>query len=333
MKHMTEGIPVEDALLQLEQVKDGKMPPADTPTLANPLYSRAYDKFLHHGTMTNTLREGSDSEGGYLVPDSFERRVVQALTEKNVMRRLGTVIQTEHTLRIPVAKGIGSADWIPEEGVIPVTEGEFDEVKLEAHKVATSIRVSDELLEDSGFDLEEFIISEFAQRIGDAEEEAFIHGDGIAKPLGLIHQIDRVVITENAGAISTDDVLELKHAIPPKYRKDAVFLMHDSTLRELFKLRTGDGQYIWYENLKKNIPLSIFSHRVITSPAMPTIENGKAPILFGNFKHFCIGDRKHRRIKRLNEVHAQQGQVAFIMSQRVDAKLLDKNAIAALKVK
>ena len=141
------------------------------------------------------------------------------------------------------------------------------------------------------------------------------------------------MISENAGKISTDDLLELKHAIPSKYRKDAVFLMHDSTLRELFKLRTGEGQYIWYENLKKNIPLCIFSHRVITSPSMPAIDSGKPPILFGDFKHFVIGDRKHRRIKRLTEVHAQQGQVAYIMSQRVDAKLLDRNAIAALKVK
>ena len=141
------------------------------------------------------------------------------------------------------------------------------------------------------------------------------------------------MITENVGKISTDDVLELKHAIPPRYRKDAVFLMHDSTLRELFKLRTGEGQYIWYENLKKNIPLCIFSHRVIISPSMPTIDSGKPPILFGDFKHFVIGDRKHRRIKRLTEVHAQHGQVAYLMSQRVDAKLLDRNAIAALKVK
>ena len=199
--------------------------------------------------------------------------------------------------------------------------------------MATSIRVSDELLEDSAFDLEEFIIDQFAQRIGDAEEDAFIHGDGVAKPLGIIHQLDREVISEKAGKISTDDLLELKHSIPSKYRKDAVFLMHDSTLRELFKLRTGEGQYIWYENLKKNIPLCIFSHRVITCPSMPTIESGKPPILFGDFKHFVIGDRKHRRIKRLTEVHAQQGQVAYIMSQRVDAKLLDRNAIAALKVK
>ena len=330
---MSKRMTVKDAQLRLDQLKNGKIPSKEVPTLANPIYAKAYEGFLKHGSACNTLREGSDGEGGYLVPDEFERRVVQALTEKNVLRKLGTVIQTERTMTFPVAKGIGPADWIPEEGVIPVTTGEFDEVKLDAHKVATSIRVSDELLEDSAFDLEGFIIDQFAERIGDAEEEAFLHGDGIAKPLGLIYQMDREVTTEKAGTISTDDLLDLKHAVPPKYRKDAVFLMHDSTLRELRKLQTGNGQYVWYENLKKNLPLAIFGHRVFTSPSMPSIDSGKLPILFGNFKHFVIGDRKHRRIKRLTEVHAQQGQVAYIMSQRVDAKLLDRNAIAALKVK
>ena len=330
---MSKRMTVKDAQLRLDQLKNGKIPSKEVPTLANPMYAKAYEGFLKYGSACNTLREGSDGEGGYLVPDEFERRVVQALTEKNVLRKLGTVIQTERTMTFPVAKGIGPADWIPEEGVIPVTTGEFDEVKLDAHKVATSIRVSDELLEDSAFDLEGFIIDQFAKRIGDAEEEAFLHGDGIAKPLGLIYQMNREVTTEKAGTISADDLLDLKHAVPPKYRKDAVFLMHDSTLRELRKLRTGNGQYVWYENLKKNLPLAIFGHRVFTSPSMPSIDSGKLPILFGNFKHFIIGDRKHRRIKRLTEVHAQQGQVAYIMSQRVDAKLLDRNAIAALKVK
>ena len=330
---MDKKMTVKDAELRLEQMKNGKIPPKEVPTLANPMYAKAYDGFMKHGTTCNTLREGADGEGGYLVPDEFERRIVQAMAEKNVLRKLGTVMQTERTMTFPIGKGIGFAEWVPEEGEFPIVAAEFDEVKLGAHKVATSIRVSDELLEDSVFDLEEFIIKEFAKRIGEAEEEAFIHGDGIAKPLGIIHQLEREVITEKAGKISTDDLLDLKHAIPSKYRKDAVFLMHDSTLRELFKLRTGEGQYIWYENPKKNIPLAIFSHRVITCPSMPTIESGKPPILFGDFKHFVIGDRKHRRIKRLTEVHAQQGQVAYIMSRRVDAKLLDRNAIAALKVK
>ena len=330
---MDKKMTVKDAELRLEQLKNGKIPPKEVPTLANPMYAKAYDGFMKHGTTCNTLREGSDGEGGYLVPDEFEHRIVQAMAEKNVMRKLGTVMQTERTMTFPIGKGIGFAEWVPEEGEFPIVAAEFDEVKLGAHKVATSIRVSDELLEDSVFNLEEFIIKEFAKRIGEAEEAAFIHGDGIAKPLGIIHQLEREVITEKAGKISTDDLLDLKHAIPTRYRKDAVFLMHDSTLRELFKLRTGEGQYIWYENPKKNIPLAIFSHRVITCPSMPTIDSGQMPILFGDFKHFVIGDRKHRRIKRLNEVHAQQGQVAYIMSQRVDAKLLDRNAVVALKVK
>ena len=159
---MSKTMTVKDAELRLDQLKNGKIPPKEVPTLANPMYAKAYDGFLKLGATCNTLREGSDGEGGYLVLDEFENRVVQAVAEKNVMRKLGTVMQTERTMTFPIAKGIGYADWTPEAGVIPVTTGEFDEVKIEAHKVATSIRVSDELLEDSVFDLEEFIIKEFA---------------------------------------------------------------------------------------------------------------------------------------------------------------------------
>ena len=333
MKHITNNLTWADAMLELEQLRDGSMPPVNTPTLANPVYARAYDRFLHEGNVTNTLREGADNEGGYLAPDTFERQIVQAMTEQNVMRRLGTIVQTERTMKFPVAKGFGPADWVPEEGIIPVTEGEFDEVRLEAHKVATTIRVSDELLEDCGFNLEDFLASQFASRIASAEEHAFLYGDGKAKPLGLIYQLDREVTTEKAGQITVDDLFNLIHAIPRPYRKGAVLLMNDTTFRQLCKLQDEDGQLIWYENLKKGFPLAILSYRVVTSPAMPDMESGKAPILFGNFRHFVIGDRQHRRIKRLNEVYAQQGQVAYIMSQRVDAKLLDRNAIAALCMK
>lgn len=333
MKHITKERTCADAMLELEQLRDGSMPPVNTPALSNPMYDRAYNRFLLEGNVTNTLREGADNEGGYLVPDTFERQIVQAMTEQNVMRRLGTVVQTERTMKFPVAKGFGPADWVPEEGVIPVTEGEFDEVRLEAHKVATTIRVSDELLEDCGFNLEDFLASQFASRIASAEEHAFLYGDGKAKPLGLLHQLDRDVTTEKPGQITVDDLIELIHSIPRPYRKGAVLLMNDTTLRELCKLVDGEGNPIWYENLKKGSPLAILSYRVVTSPAMPGMESGKTPILFGNFRHFLIGDRQHRRIKRLKEVYAQQGQVAYIMSQRVDAKLLDRNAIAALRMK
>ena len=327
MKHMNEEITWEDALLQLEQVKDGRLPPKDTPTLANPLYARAYDKFLHHGTMTNTLREGSDNEGGYLVPDEFERRIVQAMKEKNVMRRLGTVLPTERTLKIPVAKGFGPADWVPEEGVIPVTEGEFDEIKIEAHKVATSIRVSDELLEDCGFDLEDFIISQFADRIARAEEQAFLYGDGKAKPLGLIHQLEREVITGEAGKISTDDLLELIHAIPPKYRDGAVLLMHDSTLRELYKLQTGNGNYIW-----NHANDTILGHKVCISEHMPSAESGSKPIAFGDFSYYWIVCRRPVSVRTLVEQFVMMDCIGYLAYEFLDGKLVRPEAIKVLQM-
>lgn len=290
---------------------------------------RAYDLYLRSGHERYELNDVSLDSMGYLLPRRLEAKLVNAMNTLSVLRPLCTEVTTAGDRALPIVNDHGKAAWVPEGHTIPMVKDAFDRVNLDSHKLAAIIRVTSELLKDSAID----IIKEFAQRIGEAEEAAFIHGDGLSKPLGIIHQLEREVITEKAGKISTDDLLDLKHAIPSKYRKDAVFLMHDSTLRELFKLRTGEGQYIWYENPKKKIPLCIFGHRVITCPSMPTIESGKPPILFGDFKHFVIGDRKHRRIKRLTEVHAQQGQVAYIMSQRVDAELLDRNAIVALKVK
>ena len=93
---------VKDAELRLDQLKNGKIPPKEVPTLANPMYAKAYDGFLRFGTLCNTLREGTDQAGGYLVPDEFEKKIVDALAEKNILRKLSTVKQTRRDLKIPM---------------------------------------------------------------------------------------------------------------------------------------------------------------------------------------------------------------------------------------
>lgn len=168
--------------------------------LASALYARAYDGYLHHGTICNTLREGSDSEGGYLVPDEFERRIIKALKDRNVLRSLATVIPTKRLLKIPVAVGEGQAYWVTEEGLIPSSDCCFDQLQLDAHKLGCMIRVSDELLEDSTFDIAGYIADSFAERLLAAEEEAFLDGDGKGKPLGLIGRI-RIMKTLNSAGI------------------------------------------------------------------------------------------------------------------------------------
>ena len=220
-----------DAMIRLDLLKDRNMP-LDTPgKTASPVYKRAYADYLSAGTVCNALKEGSDAAGGYLVPDEFEHKLIQALEEQNVLRRISTVVNTTHDLKIPVALGIDNATWVPEGAMIPVTEGQFGSVAIGAYKLATAVLCSDELLEDAGFDVEAYIAEAFSHRLGTAEEEAMISGDGKAKPLGLLKQVETGTFTEDAGSINADYLLDLILSVPAGYRKKGVFLMrHDQEL-------------------------------------------------------------------------------------------------------
>jgi len=330
---MSKKMNAQDAMLRLEQLKEGHLPPKETPKLASPLYVKAYSNFMKYGTPCNTLREGTDGEGGFLVPDEFEKKIISALTQKNVIRSLARVITTERTMKLAKAVGGGHAYWVPEEGPYPETSTVFDQIVLGAHKLGDMIRVSDELLEDSAFDIEDFIAKEFARRFAQAEEDAFLLGDGKGKPLGIVHQIEKTITTQNAGEISADDLVDLQHSIPQKHRKNAVYVMSDATLRELYKIKSAYGRNIWAGDLTTGLPLRLFGYPVIISESMSIAESDQPAILFGDFSWYVIGDRKHRSVKRLNEVYASHGQVGYMVTHRVDAVLMDKQAIAGLKVK
>ena len=205
----------------------------------------------------NALQIGTDSEGGYLVPDEYERTLVQGLEEENVLRSLCTVIQTSSGDRkIPIVASHGTASWVDEEGAIPESDDVFGQISIGAHKVATMIKVSDELLQDSVFDIENYISAEFARRIGAAEEEAFITGDGSGKPTGLLHATlgAGTGVTTAGNAVTADEVIDLVHSIKSVYRKKAVFLMNDSTIKAIRKLKSIEGQYLWQPGLKEGQP-------------------------------------------------------------------------------
>ena len=137
--------------------------------------------------IVDALQIGTDSEGGYLVPDEFEATLVEKLEEENIFRTLANVIQTSSGDRkIPVASTKGTASWIDEEGAFTESDDSFGQVSIGAYKLGTMIKVSEELLNDSVFDLESYIAKEFARRIGAKEEEAFFTGDGSGKPLGVL---------------------------------------------------------------------------------------------------------------------------------------------------
>jgi HK97 family phage major capsid protein len=288
-------------------------------------------------SVQNALQVGTDSEGGYLVPDEYEKQLIQALQEANVLRNLCNVITTSHGDRkIPVVASHGSAAWMDEEGAFNESDDAFTQVTLSAYKLGTMLKVSDELLNDSYFDLEGYIATEFARRIGAAEEEAFLTGNASSKPTGLLHTTGGAglgVTTASATAITIDEVLDLYHSLKSAYRKKATFLVNDATVKAIRKLKDGQGQYLWQPSVQSGTPDTIINRPVLISQYMPTIASAAKTVLFGDFKYYWIADRQGRTFKRLNELYAANGQVGFLASQRLDGKLILGEAIKVLQQK
>ena len=288
-------------------------------------------------SVVNALQIGTDSEGGYLVPDEYERTLVEALEEENIFRQLANVIQTSSGDRkIPVVASKGTASWIDEEGAYTESDDSFAQVSIGAYKLGTMIKVSEELLNDSVFDLESYIAREFARRIGTKEEEAFFTGDGTGKPLGILATsggAETGVTAASATAVTADELMDLFYSLKSPYRKNAVWILNDSTIKAIRKLKDNNGQYLWQPSLVAGTPDTILGRPVKTSTYMPAIAAGAKTIAFGDFSYYWIADRQGRSFKRLNELYAANGQVGFLGSQRVDGKLILSEAVKVLTQK
>jgi HK97 family phage major capsid protein len=285
----------------------------------------------------NALQIGTDTEGGYLVPDEFERTLVDTLEDENIFRRLANVITTSSGDRkIPVVASKGTASWIDEEGAIPESDDSFGQVSIGAYKLGTMIKVSEELLNDSVFNLETYIAKEFARRIGNKEEDTFFTGDGSGKPTGILAATGGAqlgVTTASATAITIDEILDLFYSLKAPYRNKAVFVMNDATVKAIRKLKDGQGQYLWQPSLQAGTPDTILNRPLYTSAYVPAIAASAKTIAFGDFGYYWVADRQGRVFKRLNELYAATGQVGFVATQRVDGKLILPEAIKVLQQK
>lgn len=284
----------------------------------------------------NDLQVGTDTEGGFLVPDEFEKKLISALEEENVFRPLATKIQTASGDRkIPVITQKGEATWMEEEEAYTLSDDAFGQIALSAYKVGTAIKISEELLNDSVFDLPSYIAKEFARRIGTKEEEAFLIGDGKGKPTGIFAATGGAEngATTTGAAITFDDVIELFYSLKSPYRKKAVWVLNEQTVKVLRKIKDNTGNFIWQPSVSAGLPDTILNRPYVTSVYAPTIAAGAKVIAFGDYSYYWVADRQGRSLKRLNELFAMNGQVGFLASQRVDGKLILPEAVKTLTIK
>lgn len=278
--------------------------------------------------VSNLLQEGVDADGGYLVPEEYDKRIIDALMEDNIMRGLGTIITTSGQHKINIAATKPAAAWIEEGEALQFSDAKFAQTLLDAHKLHVAIKITEELLYDNAFNLENYIIIEFGKAMANAEEDAFLNGDGTGKPLGLFAETGGATIASTlTAAIKSDDMLELIYALKRPYRKNAKFILNDQTLLAIRKLKDNNGAYMWQPSYQAGEPDKILGYDVFTSAYAPA-----NAISFGDYSYYNIGDRGVRSMQELRELYAGNGMIGYVVKERVDGKLILPEAVQILKL-
>ena len=279
--------------------------------------------------VANVLQEGVDADGGYLVPDEYDSRLIDVLDEENIVRKLARKITTSGDHKINIAATKPAAAWIEEGEALSFGDATFDQKILDAHKLHVAIKITEELLYDNAFGLENYIITEFGKALANAEEDAFLNGTGTGRPTGIFHPTKGgEVVSTLTAAIKSDDLIDLVYGLKRPYRKNASFIMNDATLAQVRKLKDNNGQYLWQPSYQAGEPDKILGYEVHTSAFAPT-----DAIAFGDYSYYNIGDRGSRSFKQLNELFAGNGMIGFVAKERVDGLLILPEAVKVLKLK
>ena len=278
--------------------------------------------------VSNVLQEGVDADGGYLVPEEYDKRLIDVLEEENILRALGTKLTTAGDHKINVAATKPAASWIEEGQELTWGDSTFSQILLDAHKLHVAIKVTEELLYDNAFGLENYIITQFGKALANAEEDAFLNGDGKGKPTGIFAKTGGGNVTAEVAAFTGDELINLVYTLKRPYRKKAAFIMNDKNLAVLRKLKDANDQYLWQPSLKEGEPERLLGYPVYTSAYAPA-----DAIAFGDFSYYNIGDRGSRSFKKLTELFAGNDMVGFVAKERVDGKLILPEAVQILKLK
>lgn len=325
-----------------EKIDKAMSEPTSTPIATNPKDSATsekkaaaddYAKAFFDGLRTkfrvvsDTLQEKVEADGGYLVPEKLDSDIVVALEQENFVRRVATIMRTSMDLKIPVESSFPEAQWTEETGAITFSDPQFAQVALSAYKLTAGIKVSEELLSDSVVNLQAFLSRRFARQFAAAEEKAFLVGTGTNQPTGIF---DATGGGTDAGSadlktLKGDALIDLYYKLERPYRARACYIINDENIAAIRKMKDNNGAYLWQPSLVAGEPDKLFGLPLYTSKDVPTDK-----IAVGDMSYYYIGDRGARTFKVLPEVFAVNDLVGFVMKERVDGKLILKQAVQIL---
>ena len=304
----------------------------------------AFSKFVRKGIENlepdekKALTVSNDSTGGYLAPPEYVRELLKTVTEISPVRSVARVRSTgQRSIQVPKRSGQFSAQWVSEQGTRSETTGY--NVALEeipAHELYALVDISEQNLEDTVFDLEAEMQSEFAEQFAKAEGTAFVSGNSVGKPEGLLTNGD--VGEANSGngtALLADGLITLVHSIKSEYSRNGSFVFNRSTLSAIRKLKDTAGQYVFQAgmSLQGGVPNTILGYPYVEATDMPDVAANAYPVLFGDFSRaYMIVDRVALAVSRDPFTQATSGNVRYVARRRVGGQVVQAEAIVKQKV-
>ena len=280
---------------------------------------------------------GEGATGGVLAPATMERALLDEIRQQNIIRQLADVRSSTSDVEIPYATAHTQAYLVAEGADFTASKPDWAKKTMKAYKVGALAYITTEAMQDMFLDMEAWIRDDFGYAFADLEEEHFITGAGAsgtpAQPAGILPNATLGATAAAATAFTADELLDLQYSLNQKYRTRGVWLMNDTSLVKLRKLKGNDGQYLWQPALVSGQPDQLLGKPLYTSDVMPAATAGNKAILYGDFKQFRILDRKGLYFQRLNEIAATSGQVGFLAYRRYDSALLKSDAIKYLAMK
>ena len=282
------------------------------------------------------LNVSSDVAGGYLAPIEYVREIISAVVEMSPARALvNTRTTAMKAIQIPKRTGTFSAVWVAEQGTRSETTGlSYGLEELPLHEIYALVDISNQMLEDSAFDMESELRMEASEQFAVAEGVAILSGNGVGKPQGVLAAPGITeVVSGAATAITADGLLNLFYGLKTAYARNGVWGMNRLTIAAIRKLKDGDGQYLWMPGLANGVPNTINGATYVELPDMPNIAAGTFPVAFGDWRRaYTLVDRISMEFLRDPYTQATSGNVRFIFRRRQGGQVVLGEAIQKLKI-
>ena len=325
---------LETVLTRPESGFDSKS--VDTTCKAFELYCRKGIEKLSDAEK-KALTVSNDTTGGYLAPPEYIRELLKTVTEISPIRSIAKIRSTgQRSIQVPKRTGQFSAEWVAESGTRAETTGyQVGLEEIPAHEHYALVDISEQDLEDTVFDLEAEMQSEFAEQFAKAEGTAFVSGNAVGKPEGFMTNSSvGEVVSGNATAITADGLISLVHGIKSEYAKNGTFVFNRTTLSSIRKLKDTAGQYVFQAGmmLTGGVTNTVLGYPYVEATDMPSEGSNTFPVVFGDFNRaYMIVDRVAMAVLRDPFTQATTGNVRYVARRRVGGQVVTAEAIVKQK--